>query len=121
MNIAIHEINSTRIAEIISDRLIINSAADGTDLVGNLYYQDTDKVMIDATFITPAFFDLSTGIAGEILQKFSNYRMRLAIFGDLSSYTGKSIRDFMFESNKRGQINFVASRDEAIRVLAEGA
>jgi len=58
-------------------------------------------------------------LAGEILQKFSNYRVRLAIVGDFSTFTSKSIKDFIYESNKGRHINFVSSLDEAIKVLSK--
>ncbi|WP_245598686.1 DUF4180 domain-containing protein [Sporocytophaga myxococcoides] len=63
--------------------------------------------------ITSTFFDLSSGLAGEILQKFSNYRIKLAIIGDFTAYPSKSLKDFMYESNKLGNINFVNSREDA--------
>jgi len=107
------------IAEIVADKLIINNVEDGIDLIGNIYYQGFDKVIIYEKNITPLFFDLSTKIAGEILQKFSNYRMRLAIVGDFSKYPGKSINNFISESNQHGQINFVNSKSEAINALSK--
>jgi len=70
-----HNTGRSKIAEVISDRLVINSVEDGLDLLGNLYYQDFDKIIIHEKNITPEFFDLKNGIAGEILQKFSNYRV----------------------------------------------
>ena len=76
-----------------------------------------DKVILHEKNITPDFFDLKTGIAGEILQKFSNYRVRLAIVGDFSTYPGQSIRDFIFESNRRGHINFVGTVGEGVERL----
>lgn len=75
------------------------------------------EVTLHEKNITPDFFDLKTGTAGEILQKFSNYRVRLAIVGDFSAYPGQSIRDFIFESNKRRHINFVGSVAEAVERL----
>jgi hypothetical protein len=59
------------------------------------------------------FFNLTTGLAGEILQKFSNYRMRLAVLGDFSDIESKSLRDFIRESNSRGVINFGGTLEEA--------
>lgn len=118
MNIEIHNINDIKIAEIISEDNIINNTSDGLDLLGNLYYQDFDKIIIHEKNITPDFFDLKNGIAGEILQKFSNYRVQLAIIGNFSSYTNKSLNNFIYESNKGKQINFVASQSEAIKVLS---
>lgn len=117
MKIETHNINDIKIAELISDDNIINSVEDGLDLLGNLYYQDFDKMIIHEKNITPGFFDLKNGIAGEILQKFSNYRVRLVIIGDFSKYTSKSLKEFIYESNKGSHINFVSSQPEAIKVL----
>jgi len=119
MKIEAHKINDTKIAELISDDIIIKTTQDGLDLLGNLYYQDFDKIIIHEKNITEDFFNLKNGIAGEILQKFSNYRIRLAIVGDFSQYSGKSIKDFIFESNKTGHINFVSSMSEALIKLSK--
>lgn len=118
MKIEAHHINNTKIAEVTSDETIISTSDDGLDLLGNLYYQDFDRIVIHEKNITPDFFDLKTGIAGEILQKFSTYRVRLAIVGDFSKYTSKSLNDFMYESNKGRQIIFVNSTTEALRILS---
>lgn len=118
MKIETHQLNNTRIAEIISDEMIIKTSSDALDLLGNLYYDDVDKIIIYQKNITPDFFDLKNGIAGEILQKFSNYRVRLAIVGDFTTYTGKSIVDFIYESNKGGHINFVPSIKEGLDRLS---
>ncbi|WP_257667951.1 DUF4180 domain-containing protein [Parapedobacter tibetensis] len=118
MKIKTHNIDDIKIAEVVSDDTIINKTEDGLDLLGNLYYQGFDKIVIHEKNITPDFFDLKNGIAGEILQKFSTYRVRLAIVGDYSKYTSKSLNDFIYESNKGRQINFVASTTEAINILS---
>lgn len=107
------------IAEITAEEPIISNIEDGTDLIGNIYYQGFDKVILYEKNITPLFFDLSTKMAGEILQKFSNYRIKLAIVGNFDKYQGKSIKDFIFESNKLGKINFVNSKDAAIKALSK--
>lgn len=119
MEIKIHIHNHKKIAEVNAEILLIQNASDSLDLMGNLYYQDVDKIILYQKNITPEFFDLKNGLAGEMLQKFSNYRVRLAIVGDFSSYTSKSITDFMFESNKMGQINFVKSVEDALIALAK--
>ena len=119
MKIEAHNINDTKIAEVISDDTIINKSEDGLDLLGNLYYQGFDKILIHEKNITPNFFDLKNGIAGEILQKFSTYRVRLAIVGDFSKYTSKSLNAFIYESNKGRQINFLTSQTEALKILSD--
>jgi len=114
MTIESHEINDLKIAEVISDTIIIANADDGLDLLGNLYYQGFDKIIIRQVNITHDFFDLKTGLAGEILQKFSNYHVGLAIVENFGSLHSKNMKDFIFESNKLGQITFVESTSEAI-------
>lgn len=107
MEIKTHNIDNTKVAEIITDKVILRSTEDGLDLLGNLYYQGFDKILIHEKNITPEFFDLRTKIAGEILQKFAQYQMPLIIVGDFSKYQSKSLNDFIFESNKSKQINFI--------------
>lgn len=118
MKIQEHQINKTKIAELISGEIIISNIKDGLELLGNLYYQGFDRVIIHQNNIVPAFFDLQNGLAGEILQKFSNYRVRLVIIGDFTKFTRKSIRDFIYESNNGKQVNFLSSVSEALEVLS---
>ena len=117
MKIEKHTIKDTDVVEVISDDIIIQKNEDGFDLLGNLYYQGFDKVIIHEKNITPDFFDLKNKMAGEILQKFSNYRVRLAIVGDFSKYAKKSLKEFIYESNNGKQVNFVSSVTEALNVL----
>lgn len=118
MTIQSHKTPHTEIAEVISDKIIIQNTEDALDLMGNLYYQGFDRMILHEVNITPDFFDLKNRMAGEILQKFSNYRVRLAIVGDFSKFTGKSLNDFIFESNQGKQVNFVASVGEALASLS---
>lgn len=118
MQIQVHQENNIKIAEVISEDYLINTPEEALQLMVDLYYQDFEKMIIHEKNIVPDFFDLKTGIAGEILQKFSNYRVRLVIVGDFSKYSAKSIRDFIFESNKGRQINFLNSVEEAVKKLS---
>jgi len=114
MRIETHLVDSIKIAEVISDDLIIRNMQDGLDLLGNLYYDGFDGIIIHAKNITPDFFDLRTGIAGELLQKYSNFRIRLAVVGDFTKFSSKSMKAFIFESNKLGQVSFVGSTSDAV-------
>lgn len=113
-----HPIGNSGIAEVAASKVFVNSAEDGLDLIGNVYYQGFEKVIIYQENLSPDFFDLKTGMAGEILQKFSNYRVRLAIVGDFSVYTSNSLQDFIRESNTGKLVNFLSSKEEAIDRLS---
>ena len=117
MKITSHNINTVDIAEVNSEDLILTNPEDALDLLGNTY--GFDRIIIHERNIEPAFFDLKNGLAGDILQKFSNYRLRLAIVGDFSKYDKQSIRDFIFESNKGRQVNFLSSLTEALDRLSK--
>jgi hypothetical protein len=118
MQIHVFPINKTNVAEVISDRMLIKETQDALDLMANCTYQGARKIMIRTLHLAPEFFDLKTGMAGEILQKFSNYNVELAIVGDFSKYTSKSLQDFILESNRMGRIHFVSTREEAKNRLA---
>lgn len=119
MDLQTHHINGTEIAELSAEGVIIRNVQDALDLIGNVYFQGFECVIIHRHNLTDDFFDLKNKLAGEILQKFSNYRIRLAIVGDFSEFTGKSIRDFIFESNNGKQVNFLPSTVEAIQSLSK--
>lgn len=113
MQINTINLNGVSVAEIVSENIIINEAQDALDLMADCRYSGNDGIIMYESQIIPEFFDLKTGIAGEILQKFSTYDMQLAIIGDFSKYTSKSLHDFIYESNKAGRISFVGSLNEA--------
>lgn len=115
MIIETHNIGNIKVAEIIADKIILTSTEDGLELLGNLYYQGFDKIIIHEKNITPEFFDLRTKIAGNILQKFAQYQMPLIIVGDFSKYKSKSLNDFIFESNKGSQVNFVSDLSRVLQ------
>lgn len=118
MNIETHQLKNTRIAELLAPGVLIRKPDEGLDLLGNLYYQQYDSIIIHEKNLNPAFFDLSTGMAGELLQKFSNLNMKLAIVGDFNKYKSPSLRDFINESNKAGKISFVGTTAEALNKLS---
>ncbi len=113
MRIDLNNINGISIAEVISEGVIIHETQDALDLMADCGYQGARSIIIQEKNIIPEFFDLKTGIAGDILQRFSNYDVRLAIVGDFSRFKSKSLSDFVRESNRVGRINFVGSLQEA--------
>lgn len=105
------------IAELRPGTVTIGSAEDAADILGNASYAGCTKVIIRSDSFASGFFDLRTGMAGDILQKFSNYRMRLAIVGDFSHLKSRSWRDFIRESNRGKTVCFMHTLEEAISAL----
>lgn len=117
MNIITHQVNTINIAEVTDETILINNPDDALQLMVDLYCQGFSKIIIHEKNITPSFFDLKTGIAGDVLQKFSNYRTQLVIVGEFAKYPGKSIQDFIYESNKGRLVNFLSTVEVALEKL----
>ncbi|MBN9308646.1 MAG: DUF4180 domain-containing protein [Devosia sp.] len=90
------------------------SEGHAVDVIGDTYGQQIDIVLFPVELLADDFFWLSTGLAGAVLQKFQNYGLRVGLVGDISRFTTESpsLRDFVNESNRRGQVLFVPDRAE---------
>jgi hypothetical protein len=117
MEIFLKEINNSNYAVVEYDGLVINDLQDSLDIMADCSYQGAIGMIVKEKNIHPDFFRLSTGFAGEILQKFSNYNFKLAIIGDFSKYTSKSLHDFIYESNKGNTVFFVDSISHAEKLF----
>ena len=111
------EVGAATVAELMTGT--VNDERDATDLVGNASFGGADYVLVHATSLPPQFFDLSSGFAGEVLQKFSNYRLVLIVIGFDTTAASASLAALMRESNRGGSVWFVADTAEAnARILA---
>jgi hypothetical protein len=89
------------------------------DLVGACYERDVWNVLFDEGALRPEFFDLSSGFAGEMIQKLANYRIRAGVVvAEMSDYSD-AFRDFARESNRSGPAHFFRSSRDAIAWLSE--
>lgn len=108
------------IAVVNSNEMIITDVQTAMDfMMGIKYETGCSKIVLNKEAITEEFFILSKGIAGEILQKFINYQIKFAIYGDFSKYTSKPLKDFIYESNKGKDIFFVSDADTAVKMLSQ--
>jgi hypothetical protein len=92
-----------------ADGPVIATEDDVRDIIGETFGTGVDTVVIPARRLSPAFFQLSSGLAGAMLQKFTNYRIAVIIVGDIAAHleTSSALRDFVRESNRRGEIRFL--------------
>lgn len=120
MNIEHLKNNGTDIAVVSSDEMLIVDVQSALDLAMSVKYETgATKIAVSKSSVCEEFFVLSSGIAGEILQKFVNYHVKLAIYGDYSQYTSKPLKDFFYESNNGKDFFFVLTREEAVQKLAK--
>jgi len=107
------------VASVYSEAPVLVDVPSALELLLTASYEHgCSRVALNKRAVAEAFFSLRTGLAGELLQKFVTYRVKLAIYGDFSGYKSKPLRDFMLESNRGDAIFFVSSEEEAIERLA---
>lgn len=121
MNITIKQKNKFEIAVVNSQEVLITDVQSALDFMATISY-DTGcyRITINKSAIVEEFFDLKTRLAGEVLQKFVNYNVKLAIVGDFSVYSSKSLKDFIYESNKGKHIFFVSDEEQGVEMLSIG-
>ena len=112
MEVEVYQKDGIKVARVIGEGMIIAAAQDALDLMVDPALKGARRTIIDRKNIAPDFFDLSTRLAGEILQKFAQYQVKLAITGDFSDLS-QTFGDFAYESNRGNQIFFCTTVDDA--------
>ena len=103
---------------IASDEVLITDGQSALDLLATVRYETgCSALLLPKQALSEDFFHLSTGLAGEVLQKFVNYQMKLAIVGDFSAYPSQNLKDFIYESNQGNTVCFLPTEGEALEWL----
>jgi hypothetical protein len=68
--------------------------------------------------LPPEFFDLRTGVAGELVQRLVNYRLRMAVVVPDPGVHSASFQDFAREASRSLDFRFFRTRAEAVEWLA---
>ena len=107
-----------RTAIVREPEVLITSGSSAMELLATARYEtDCSAIVLFQGQLDESFFRLSTGLAGEVLQKFVNYQMKLAIVGDFDRCDSKPLRDFIRESNEGRQICFQPDEESALAWL----
>lgn len=111
---ALFEYGAERI--LICDRAgeTISTRQGALDVIGDALGLGATMIAFPAIRLAPAFFDLRSGLAGEIAQVAVNYQQRLAVIGDISEHVDRSdaLRDWVVECNRRHDLWFVKDVEE---------
>ena len=97
MNIEHLKNNGIDIAVVSSDEMVIVDTQSALDLVMTVKYE--------------------TGAERMVIEKFMNYHVKVAVYGDYSHYTSKPLKDFIYESNHGKDFFFVSTKEEAVQRL----
>lgn len=118
MKIIVDQRDQSKVAIIESEEIVIENVQDALDLMATVSYQeDCNKILINKSNINEDFFELKTRLAGDILQKYTNYQTKLAIIGNFDDYDSKSLKDFIYECNNGKQVFFKKDVPSALQAL----
>jgi hypothetical protein len=109
-----HYVNGKTIAEFHANGVVLKTTQEFLQMIMD---SCAEAIIVHKHNIDESFFDLRSGLAGEMLQKVVNYRLQLAIIGDFVVYESKSLKAFIAESNRSSTIVFVSSVEEALKRL----
>lgn len=118
----IEERAGVRVLVCDPDGAPVATVQDALDLIGAAF-AGAEVVAVPASRLDASFFELGTRFAGEIMQKFVNYRLRLVVVGDISRHVEASsaLRALVRESNASGHVWFVPdleALDARLRAVA---
>ncbi|KRB42526.1 MAG: DUF4180 domain-containing protein [Pseudomonadota bacterium] len=101
---------------------LLATSRDASDLVGEAFSADARLVVVPVERLGGDFLKLSSGLAGEVLQKFVNYGLKIAILGDVSAASAASgpLRDFIYESNRGKSVWFAPDMAALEALVARG-
>jgi hypothetical protein len=110
----LHESHGSKILEYSAKGPQLGNVSSSLEIISTAYSQRAQLVAIPVERLGDVFFQLREGIAGEVLQKFATYCLRIAIVGDITSLcaASKALHDFVVECNRGSAVWFVRDLDE---------
>lgn len=96
-------------------------ALDATGVVTRCVESGARALLLDRAALPPAFFDLGSGFAGELLHRLGLYGIRMAAVVSDPSRCSRSFQDFVREANRGREFRFFPNREEAIEWLTAAA
>jgi hypothetical protein len=102
------------IVTCIPDGTKLKSEADALDAVTACGEYDTNKILIPGESLSESFYDLKSGLAGAVLLKFSNYRIKAAVIVRPENIGHGKFYEFVLEANRGNDFRVFQDRDKAL-------
>ncbi len=99
--------------ECLPDGDLIDSEAKALDLVGVCGELQNSKLLIHADNLPGEFYDLKTGLAGEVMLKFSNYRITAALVIPAEKIGQGRFYEMVLETNRGNQFRIFQTVEDA--------
>jgi len=118
MNVFVHDINGTQVAEMQSEGIVIRSDRDAAEITGELLSRGINKLILHERNMSPEFWQLSSGLAEVVLQEFASKAIVVAFVGKLGQDKSESLRALIQESDLTNQAVFLGTVELAKKQLS---
>lgn len=113
MNYAVIEKNGRKYIEYASAETPIRNEQNALDLIAACFENNINLLMLHVEALADDFFKLRTGLAGNILQKFINYHIKVSVVVTDNKKVKGKFKEFLNESNKGNSFRVFDSKNEA--------
>ena len=113
MTDSVRELGGRRLLVCAAQGSLLAEETDASDFLSLAFSNNAKLLVVPVSRLDKRFFDLRSGIAGQIVQKFANYRVQLVVLGDVSEWVQRSpaFRDFVHEANQGSSLWFVSDEE----------
>lgn len=118
---SIHQFGNHRVLVLDAVEKDFDKAMLANDLIGLAWEHEASVVAVAVKAMPAQFYELRSGLLGEVTQKFANYRLHLVVLGDVSERVAasKAFRDYVHEANGGRTLWFVRDVDALESRLTE--
>ena len=99
---------------------LLERPADTSELIGECLGYSARGLLLYAANLPPGFFELRSGVAGELLQKLRNYQVRLALVVPPDRELSERFREMVRDERRGSEFAVVADRAAALDWLEHG-
>ena len=112
MKVHLVEKQGCKYLEGMATEPFLQQESDATTLVGLCGEHSVERLLLYAGNLSESFFDLKSGLAGAILQKFANYHVRVALVISADRVQGR-FKQYVLEANRGNQFRSFQERTDA--------
>ncbi len=111
--------HGARVLRVPAEGPVVRGETEAMDIIGDAFGHEADVVALPVSRLSLDFFQLRSGVAGAVVQKFVTYRVHLVVVGDVDHHgpTSGPVADWMREANNGQELWFVADDEELDRRL----
>lgn len=113
MNYKLNDNGTVKYIEVISAQSPLSTEQDAVDLVALCQENDTDLLLLHSQALSEDFFKLRTGVAGQMIQKWINYRVKTAAVIPKELINQGRFKEMALETNKSNHFRVFETKDEA--------